>query len=42
MIVRPELRILGDREIKMIHEASLRLLETNGVCYESKTALDIL
>lgn len=42
MIVRPDLRILGDREIKMIHEASLRILETTGVCYENKTALNIL
>jgi trimethylamine--corrinoid protein Co-methyltransferase len=42
MIVRPELRILGDDQVRKIHETSLRILETTGVCYESRTALDIL
>ena len=42
MNLTPDLRILRDRDIQMIHEASLRILETTGICYESPMALDIL
>jgi trimethylamine--corrinoid protein Co-methyltransferase len=34
--------MLTDREVRMIHDASLEILEKTGVLYESKTALDIL
>ena len=42
MHVRPRLTMLTEREVKMIHAASLEILATTGVLYESKTALDLL
>jgi trimethylamine--corrinoid protein Co-methyltransferase len=42
MYVRPRITMLTEREVKMIHEASLEVLERTGVLYESKTALDVL
>jgi len=42
MIVRPTVSMLTEREVKMIHDASLEILEKTGALYESKTALDIL
>ncbi len=42
MYFPPRFTMLTDREVKMIHDASLEILEKTGVLYESKTALDIL
>ncbi|MFQ5876511.1 MAG: trimethylamine methyltransferase family protein [Acidobacteriota bacterium] len=38
----PKTGMLTEREVRMIHEGSLEILEKTGVLYENRTALDIL
>ena len=42
MYVAPMVTMLTERELKMIHDASLEILEKTGVLYENQQALDIL
>ncbi|HXH28057.1 MAG TPA: trimethylamine methyltransferase family protein [Candidatus Polarisedimenticolia bacterium] len=42
MNVRPKVTMLTEKEVKLIHEASLEILEKTGVLYDNKQALDIL
>lgn len=37
-----DFKVLSDREIIQIHEASITILENTGVMIHSKTALDLL
>jgi len=39
---RPNVRMLSPDDVRLVHEASLEILEKTGVLYENKTALDIL
>lgn len=39
---RPQFRILSDRHIAEIHNATLQILERGGAAFEAKEALDIL
>lgn len=39
---QPRLRLLGEEDIKLIHEKALYILENTGIKFESKEALDIL
>src|SRR5688500_3701748 len=42
MKLRPRITLLSDHEVRMIHEASLEILEKTGALYDNKAALDIL
>ena len=42
MIARPKVGMMTERDVKMIHDASLEILERTGVLYDNKTALDVL
>jgi trimethylamine--corrinoid protein Co-methyltransferase len=42
MMVRPRVTMLSEREVRLIHDASLEILQKTGVLYESKAALEIL
>ncbi|MGB4214661.1 MAG: trimethylamine methyltransferase family protein, partial [Dethiobacteria bacterium] len=37
-----EFRVLSDRDIQLIHEAALEVMEETGVRFPSKLALDVL
>ena len=39
---RPKVTMLSDDDVRLVHEASLEILEKTGVLYENKTALDVL
>ena len=42
MASRPIVRMLTPEDVRLVHEASLEILEKTGVLYENRTALDIL
>src|SRR5881296_2604676 len=42
MNVRPKVTMLTEKDVRLVHEASLEILEKTGVLYENKTALDIM
>jgi trimethylamine---corrinoid protein Co-methyltransferase len=42
MNVRPTVKMLTEKEVRLIHDASLEILERTGVLYDNKTALDVL
>ncbi|MBI4168441.1 MAG: trimethylamine methyltransferase family protein [Acidobacteria bacterium] len=42
MNVRPKVSMLTDKDVRLIHDASLEILEETGVLYENRTALDVL
>jgi trimethylamine--corrinoid protein Co-methyltransferase len=42
MPARPKVSMLSPDEVRLIHEASLEILERTGVLYENRTALDVL
>src|SRR5438093_13490357 len=42
MNVRPKISMLTEKEVRLVHEASLEILEKTGVLYENKKALDIM
>jgi len=42
MNARPHVSMLSEEDVRLVHEASLEILEKTGVLYENKTALDVL
>lgn len=42
MNVRPQVSMLTEKDVRLIHEASLEILERTGVLYDNRTALDVL
>jgi trimethylamine--corrinoid protein Co-methyltransferase len=42
MASRPKVGMLTPDDVRLVHEASLEILERTGVLYENKTALDVL
>ena len=42
MYRRPQISMLTESDVKLIHESSLEILEKTGVMYDNKTALDLL
>ncbi|HEU4401408.1 MAG TPA: trimethylamine methyltransferase family protein [Candidatus Polarisedimenticolia bacterium] len=42
MKLRPKVAMLTEKEVTLIHEASLEILERTGALYDNKAALDIL
>ena len=42
MKVRPKVSMLTEKEVRLIHDASLEILENIGVLYENKAALDVM
>ncbi len=42
MNVRPTVSMLTEKEVRLVHDASLEILETIGVLYENAKALDVL
>ncbi len=42
MNVRPKVSMLAEKDVRLVHEASLEILEKTGVLYENKKALDIM
>src|SRR5262245_32058255 len=39
---RPRVGMLSEQDVRLVHEASLEILEKTGVLYENKAALDVL
>ena len=42
MNVRPKVSMLSEKDVQLVHESSLEILEKIGVLYENKQALDIM
>ncbi|MGH9749477.1 MAG: trimethylamine methyltransferase family protein [Candidatus Polarisedimenticolia bacterium] len=42
MICRPKVSLLTEKEVRIIHDASLEILQKTGCLYESKDAIDVL
>src|SRR4030095_1665288 len=42
MNVRPKVTMLTEKDVRLVHEASLEILEQTGVLYENKKALDLI
>src|SRR6185295_5444739 len=42
MNVRPKVSMLSEKDVRLVHESSLEILEKIGVLYENKQALDIM
>jgi len=42
MMTRPKITMLSEKEVRLIHEASVEILARTGALYDNKTALDIL
>ena len=42
MRARPKVSMLSESEVRLIHDASLEILERTGCLYDNKTALDVL
>ncbi len=42
MLVQPKVSMLTEKDVRLVHDASLEILERGGVLYENKAALDVL
>jgi trimethylamine--corrinoid protein Co-methyltransferase len=42
MNARPKVSMLSEKQVRLVHEASLEILEKTGVLYENKKALDYM
>ena len=42
MNARPKVSMLSEKQVRLVHESSLEILEKTGVLYENKKALDYM
>src|SRR6266436_3024825 len=42
MNARPKVSMLSEKQVRLVHDASLEILEKTGVLYENSKAIDIM